>query len=127
MDIEKLTKVYVRIRDARAKATAEYEKQDAKMKADMERIGNELLRWMQENKLKNVRTELGTVYVETDLKPSAADWDAVYRFITDNDAFDLLERRLKKTFVKEYMEANEGAVPPGVNVHQELVARVRRS
>jgi hypothetical protein len=38
-----------------------------------------------------------------------------------------LEKRIKKTFVQEWMDAHEGTPPPGVNVYREFVVRVRRS
>ena len=44
-----------------------------------------------------------------------------------NDAFDALERRIKKTFVSEYMENNGGAIPPGVSVYRQYAVRVRRN
>lgn len=127
MDIEKITKAYMKVRDARAQNTREYEKKDAELKEVMDRLGNELLRWLQNNNLKRAATSLGTVYTETDIKPSVADWDVVYKWIVQNDAFDMMERRIKKAFVKTYMDENEGSLPPGVNVHQELVARVRKT
>jgi hypothetical protein len=39
----------------------------------------------------------------------------------------MLERRFKKTFVKDYRESNEGAIPPGVSVMREFTVRVRRA
>lgn len=127
MDINKMTKVYVRIRDARAAATKVYEDADRKLKEQLEMAGNQLLKYLQDNKIQSLRTDAGTVYTEEDLKPSASDWDALYAFIVEHNAFEALEKRIKKTFVKEYMEANDGALPPGVSVHREHVARVRRT
>jgi hypothetical protein len=50
-----------------------------------------------------------------------------YGWIKDNDAFDALERRVKKTFVTEFMETHEGGLPPpGITVSREYVVRVRK-
>lgn len=68
-----------------------------------------------------------TVYKHTDVKPMASDWDTIYRWIVKNDAFDLLEKRLKKTFVEEFMAANKKNPPPGVSVVRQFVAKVRRN
>ena len=46
--------------------------------------------------------------------------------MVQNDGFDLMERRLKATFVKQFMDENNGALPPGVNVHREFEVSVRR-
>ena len=127
MDIDQLTKVYLKIRDERARKTKEYEVEDAKLKDNMKQIETALLGFMLEHKEQSIRTNNGTAYMEEVITPTAADWGAIYSFIRDNDAFDMLEKRITKTFVKKYMVDNEGDVPPGTNVLRENVVRVRRS
>lgn len=46
--------------------------------------------------------------------------------MADPERFELMEKRVKSTFVKEYMDANGGQPPPGINVHQEYEISVRR-
>lgn len=127
MDISTLTKAYVKIRDARGVLKKQYEEEDIKLKAKLERLEAEMLRFLQENNTDSVKTVHGTFYRQEEITPTGADWDALYRWIADNDAFDALERRIKKGFIKEYMETHEGGVPPGVSVYREYVVRVRRS
>ena len=45
-------------------------------------------------------------------KPTAGDWEQIYEYIKDNDAFDLLQRRLGETAVKARWE--DGIEIPGV-------------
>lgn len=52
------------------------------------------------------------VSVYTDAIPRAADWDAIYKFIKRNNAFELLQRRLSDTAVKERWD--DGKQIPGV-------------
>jgi len=127
MDLNKLTKAHLRIREARSKIKKEFDEQDASLKAQQEKLESIMLAHLNETNVGSVRTDSGTFYRQEEITPSGADWDAFYRWITEHDAFDALERRIKKTFIKEYMEANEGAIPPGVNVYREYVVRVRRS
>ena len=127
MDISTLTKAYVKIRDARGALKKQYEEEDIKLKAKLERLEAEMLRFLQENNTDSVKTVHGTFYRQEEITPTGADWDALYKWIAQNDAFDALERRIKKGFVKEYMETHEGGVPPGVSVYREYVVRVRRS
>ena len=127
MDLNKLVRVHIKIRDARAKLSEEFKASDAELKANQERIEGELLRTLQEQSVDSMRTEAGTFYRQEEIKPSASDWDAFYKWIAENDAFDALERRVKKDFVKAYMADHEGGLPPGISVHREYVARVRRA
>lgn len=127
MDISTLTKAYVKIRDARGVLKKQYEEEDIKLKAKLERLEAEMLRFLQENNTDSVKTVHGTFYRQEEITPTGADWDALYKWIAQNDAFDALERRIKKGFIKEYMETHEGGVPPGVSVYREYVVRVRRS
>lgn len=125
--LDRFAKVYVKIRDKRAELKAAFDKQDTELKMQQEKLETAMLAQMNATGLKSARTEFGTVYRQEEVKPSASDWDSLYRWIKDNDAFDALERRIKKTFVTEYMETHDGSLPPGVSVHREFVVRVRRS
>lgn len=127
MDVTKLTTAYVNLRDARKKLASEYQQQDNELKAKQELIETEMLRFMNDSNMDSVKTPAGTFYRQENLRPSASDWDAFYAWIKKNDAFEALERRVKKDFVKNYMDENNGDLPPGVSVYREFVARVRRA
>lgn len=127
MDYAKLVEVFLKIRERRSELKREFEAQDEKLKADQAKLEAAMLQHLNAAGLDSARTAQGTFYKQESLKPSASDWVAVYDFIKDNDAFDMLERRIKKDFVKDYMEMNEGVPPPGVSVHREYEVRVRRA
>lgn len=126
-NIQRIVDVYLKIRDKRAALKREFEDQDKNLKAQQERLETELLRFLDATGMDSAKTPSGTVFRQRDMIPQAADWEAVYAWIKENDAFDILERRLKKTFVKEYMDNNDGALPPGVNVFQKFDVQVRRA
>jgi hypothetical protein len=123
----KLAQVYSSIRDARTEKRRAWEAEDLVLEEDMHKLKVMMLAALNATDAKSINTEYGTVYRSEKLKPSAADWTTIYTWIAeDPDRFELLEKRLKSTFVKEYMEANEGAIPPGVNAHREFEVSVRR-
>lgn len=126
LDLGRLTKAHINIRDARAALKKQYDDADVDLKASQERLENAMLDHLNKHGMESVRTEFGTFYKQEDIKPSGADWAALYDWIKEHDAWDALERRIKKTFITEYMEAHQGSLPPGVNVHREFVVRVRR-
>jgi hypothetical protein len=127
MDINKLVSVYTKIRDKRSEIKRAYEAEDDALKAQLVKLEGVLLGHLNTTNSDSIRTEAGTFYRQQDVTPSASDWAAFYDWIKQNDAFDALERRVKKTFVTEYMEANDGAIPPGVSVYRQYVVRVRKN
>lgn len=127
LQVERLARAYVSIRDARSAATAAHEKADKELKAKQDKIGAVMLGFLAEHGIDSAATEAGTFYRQEELTPTGADWQAFYAWIAKHNAFDALERRIKKTFIRQYMEENANAIPPGVNVFREYVVRVRRA
>ena len=127
IDTTKLVKAHIKLRDARSAAKKKFDAEDDILKASQEKLEAMMLKFMIDNNSDSVRTEHGTFYRQEDVIPRGEDWDAFYKWVAKNDAFDFLERRIKKTAVAEYMEANKGKIPPGVSVLREFVVRVRRS
>ena len=126
LDLGKITKAHINIRDARNELRKQYEAEDAKLKEAQAKLEGVMLDHLNNHGMESVRTDAGTFYRQEEITPSASDWNALYDWIKDNDAWDALERRIKKTFVKEYQEAHNGGLPPGISVFREYVVRVRR-
>ena len=127
IDPDQLARVYIKIRDAKMAATAAHEKADAEFKRKLKLIENVLLGFLNDGGMESVKTESGTFYKQEDILPRGEDWGAFYEWVKENDAFEFLERRIKKTEVKTYMESHDGELPPGVAVLREYVVRVRRN
>lgn len=126
MVIGELVEIYQSISAERKRLSKEFEDADQKLKADEQRIKLAILKFMQENDVKSIRTDFGTAYQQEDVIPTCADWNTFYAWVQKNNAFDALERRIKKTYVKEMLE-NEGKLPDGVSVIREVTVRVRKS
>ena len=71
------------------------------------------------------KTPHGTAFLTTTDFANVADWDAVLTFIKDNEAFDMLERRVSKTAVRAYIDQHR-QVPAGVNYGTRLDVNVRK-
>jgi hypothetical protein len=127
VDANALTRTYVKIRDARAALKKTFDAEDQVLKAKLDRLEAEMLRVLNETNTESVATDSGTFYRQENMVPSGADWEAFYRWVSEHQAFDALEKRIKKTFVQDWMDGHDGTPPPGVNVYREFVVRVRRS
>lgn len=57
--------------------------------------------------------KLATTSVCYTTEPTAKDWPSIYSYIVENDAFDMLQRRLSATAVRDRW--NEGIIIPGID------------
>jgi len=124
--LDRVVQAYSAIRDARTARRHVWEAEDLLLETDQNTLKVLMLDLLNKNGATSIKTEHGTAYRSEKLKPSAADWGAIWDWAVANNAMDIFERRLKAAFIKEYMEAHDGAVPPGVNVHREYEVSVRR-
>lgn len=124
---DKLVRVHQKISAARKAAKAEFDALDFGLKEQLKVVEAEMLRFLNDTEQKTAKTEHGLFYWQEKIIPQGADWDAFYRFVREENAFDALERRIKTGFVKEYMEAHDGDLPPGVNLYREREICVRKS
>jgi len=75
----------------------------------------------------SIRTESGTVIRSLKERFTTNDWDNFKKFVLDNEAIDLLERRIHQGNFKEFMaEHKDEGLPPGVNVMREFTIVVRK-
>jgi hypothetical protein len=125
--LDRIVQARQAIKDARTVRRHAYEKEDLILEEDQKKLDMLLLDMLNQQGASSIATEDGTVIRSLKLKPSAADWSAIWAWIMqDATRGELLERRLKTAFIKEYMEENNNAIPPGINVHREYEVSVRR-
>jgi hypothetical protein len=125
-DMERLVRVYIKIRDARAVKKKAFEFEDTRLVEQQETLKTELLKHMLANNVDTIGTESGTVYKSEEIKASCEDWQLFYDFVKKHDAFDLLEKRIARNAVKAYMENNGGRLPPAVSIFKEVDVKIRR-
>ena len=71
------------------------------------------------------KTKHGTAFLTTNDFARVADWDAMLEFIQENEAYDLLEKRVSKVAVRGYIDMNK-AVPAGVTYGTRVDINVRK-
>lgn len=127
LDDVSLLKCFIGLRDRRAVRKAEYTADDADDRGKQEKIEVEFLRRFNERGIDNVSTKgVGTAYRSTRASATVADWDALIAYVTTNDAWEMLERRVNKTAVVQFKDENED-LPPGVNWSESQVINFRRN
>ena len=122
-NLDELVKIYLTIREARAKL----EEQDKQLKEEMEVISTAMLAICNEANADSIKTQEGTVIRQTKDRFYCSDWDSLKQFILENNAVDLLERRIHQTNFKEFMSEHQAdGLPTGLNVMRKFAISVRK-
>ena len=123
---EKLTKAYIKIRDERAKLSAEYKEKDSVLSRQLERVKQGLLDYCNEHSVESVRTSEGLFYRSVKQKFWTNDWEKMHAFIMEHNVPELLEKRLNQTNLKQFLEENPESQPDCLNVDSEYFMSVRK-
>ena len=92
--LEDMVKSYLTIRNAREKLKSDYEAADAVLQADQEVLKRAMLDICNNTDAASIKTESGTVIRKLNERFFCNDWEPFRKFIVDNSAIDLLERRI---------------------------------
>lgn len=128
VNTEQLVEAFIAIRDRREKLLNEYEAADKALKAESAQIESALLDICNNVNADSIKTGHGTVMRKLNERFFCQDWENFYKFVLDNEAVQLLERRIHQGNFKEFMKEHEGdGLPPGVNVMREFGVTVRKN
>ena len=131
MNVDDLTAKYIELRDRKAKIKKEAEDAEVALSTIQDAIADKIKEIMHEQGVTSLKTAHGTAYIAYRESATVADWDVVLNFIRKEEAWDLLERRVSKTAVKDRMEEDRNGQyqhdpPPGVNFVRVEGVNVRR-
>ena len=127
LKLDDLVNVYLTIRNEREKLKASWEVKDGELEQDMKSLEQCMLTICNDTNASSIRTESGTVIRSLKERFTTNDWDNFKKFVLDNEAIDLLERRIHQGNFKEFMaEHKDDGLPPGVNVMREFTIVVRK-
>ena len=126
VDDASLLKLFIGLRDRRAKRKADYEADDASDKDKQLLIEIEFLRRFNERGIDNVSSrEHGTAYRSTRSSVTVEDPDTFMNHVTSNKAWELLDVRAKKKSCQDYQE-HHGALVAGTKYSETQVLNFRR-
>ena len=127
LNLDDLVKIYLTIRTEREKLKSGWEVEDGELEQEMKLLEQSMLTVCNDTNASSIRTESGTVIRSLKERFTTNDWDNFKKFVLDNKAIDLLERRIHQGNFKELMaEHKDEGLPPGVNVMREFTIVVRK-
>ena len=126
VELEKLTKVFLKIKAKRNELSTEFKEQDDNLKIQQDTIKKALLDHCKKHNVESVRTSEGLFYRTVRTRYWTSDWTSMYNFVQEHEVPELLEKRLNQGNVKQFLEENPEVVPMGLNVDSEYLISVRK-
>lgn len=124
--MDKLAKIYRKIKSEIDQLTQEYDTKLETLKAQQDELRFAMKDQMKALGVRSVNTAFGTVTMVTKTRYNTNDWDSFKKFIVEHDVVDLLEKRIAQTNMSTFLEENPGLVPPGLNSNTEFEIRVTK-
>lgn len=127
VNTEQMVDAYLAIRNEREKILREYEAHDARLKEDLVKIEAALLTVCNDINADSIKTTNGTVIRKLNERFYCNDWDNFRKYVLENEAVELLERRIHQGNFKQHLSDRTGdGLPPGVSVMREFGITVRK-
>ena len=126
-DMDAMCKVYVRMRTKKQELTRLHDEQIASIDAQMKMIAGSIKEFMQAANTQSVKTAHGTAYLQEKTRYYPMDWSLFGAWIVENNAIDLLEKRVAQGNMKDWLDANPTKAPPGVQADTEITVTVRKA
>lgn len=124
--MDKLARIYRKIKAEIDELTKDYDTKVETLKAKQDTLKFAMKDQMKALGVKSVNTTFGTVSMVQKTRYSTQDWDSFKAFIVENDAVDLLEKRIAQTNMAQFLVDNPGSVPPGLNAFSDFEIRVTK-
>ena len=127
VNTEQMVDAYLAVRNEREKLLREYEANDARLKEDLSKIEAALLTVCNDINADSIKTTNGTVIRKLNERFYCNDWDNFRKYVLENEAVELLERRIHQGNFKQHLSDRTGdGLPPGVSVMREFGITVRK-
>jgi hypothetical protein len=126
MPADKLVAVYRKIRAVIDEKEAAHKDEITSLKDQLGLVSAKLLDICNEQNVDGLRTSQGTVTRRAVTRYWTNDWEAMYRFIKEQDAPFLLEQRIHNGNMREFLDENPEVLPLGLNADTKYAITVRK-
>lgn len=124
--LDKLVRIYMKMRAKLTEIEAEYDAKIDALKEQQKDVKNAIKDMMLAQGSRSVRTDHGTVVLSEKTRFYTQDWESFKTFVVQQDAVDLLERRIHQGNMAKFLEENPALMPPGLNSDTEFDVSVRK-
>ena len=125
LTVDQIIETYMKLRHQKESIENEAKAQVKDIKENMTKLEAWIKEKADADGVTSFKTKHGTAFLTTNDFARVADWDAMLQFIQENEAYDLLEKRVSKVAVRGYIDMNK-AVPAGVTYGTRVDINVRK-
>jgi len=126
IDVNRLVKAFVKMRDKKAELAAAFKAEDDAISAQMDAVKRALLDYCKENGVESARTESGMFYRTVRSKFWTNDWEQMGAFIIEHKCPELLEKRIHQGNMQTFLQENPDLRPAGLSVDSEYTITVKK-
>jgi hypothetical protein len=124
-NVDDVVATFMKLRHQKELLEAETKTKVDELKVKMMKLESWIKDQADKQGVTSFKTKHGTAFLTTVDYANVADWDAIKNFIIQNEAYDMLEKRVSKLAVRGYIEQHK-AVPPGINYGTKLEVNIRK-
>ena len=121
--LEKLMQAEINMREA----IEDLENQVKDIKAKRAQIQNALNEACQKLNVTSLKTSVGTLTRTLKTRYWTTDWPEMYKFLKENDALELMEKRISQSNMKDFVANNPDLFPPGLQATSEYSVSIRKN
>jgi hypothetical protein len=125
--MDDLCRIYIKIRNKKQETTKEYDEAVAALDEKLATLSGAMKDILVATGAQSVKTEHGTVYSTTKTRYYPMDWSVFGQWVIQNNAIDLLEKRVAQKNTAQWLEENPTNPPPGLQAESEQTVTVRKS
>lgn len=125
--LDRCVSTFLKIKIERTRLKESFTAKDNTLQKQQDLVKEELLKHLKENDLKSVKTDSGTFYRTVRTRYWTDDWEALHKFVLENEVPELLEKRLHQSSVSQFLEDNPELVPKGLNTNSEFQVTIRKT
>ena len=121
--LEKLMQAEINMREA----IEDLENKVKDIKAKRAQIQNALNEACQKLNVTSLKTSVGTLTRTLKTRYWTTDWPEMYKFLKENDALELMEKRISQSNMKDFVANNPDLSPPGLQATSEYSVSIRKN
>ena len=123
VNLEKLMEADVNMRDK----IAELEDEIKGIKEKRDQVQDALNEACKQLNVSSLKTKVGSLSRTLKTRYWTSDWPSMYNFLKENDALELMEKRISQGNMKDFIANNPDLLPPGLQASQEYSITIRKS
>lgn len=124
--VEDMVSTYRKIRAAISEKEDAHKAEVATLREQLEVVSEALLGICSSLQVDSLRTAAGTVSRRIDTRYWTTDWEEMYKFIREHEAPFLLEQRIHKGNMKQFLADNPELLPVGLQADSKFIISVRK-